>query len=209
MTYAGRPRREQEYTVSKVGEGSVEYEGGTGHGMFDALRGRIKPGDRVVMETVNFSMITGVRPADSDQWFFRKTDDDLDREHREMMERFERERQERLAANRDEWQRRTDALPDWVRERIVSFQRSGGEKFEADGWGYELVIAELATLYTPDDGFADNDAVMDVARREGTSGNQHEFAKALAKAHHAGQGLGGTVSALSPITGDADYSGDR
>lgn len=164
---------------------------------------RVRAGSDIVQETRGFSQITGWR--DGPDWIIHKSDADLAREHAEMVAGFDRRRREELAKHRDEWQARTDALPEWLRERIATFQERGGEEFAKDGWGYELVVAELAALYTPSDDYADNDAVMAVAREMGTSGNQHDMAKALARRHHEGMTLAGTVSALSPLTGSAFY----
>jgi len=154
------------------------------------------------LETVNLTRVTGW--LIDGRWVARKTDADLDREHREMVERYDRERQERLDANRADWQAREGALPQWVRSRLEHFRDMGGEHFETDGWAYELIVAELAVLYLASGG-EDDDTINVFAREQGTSGNQHDVARALARMHAKGQPLVGTVSALSPITGDPFY----
>lgn len=65
----------------------------------------------------------------------------------------------------------------------------------------------MAVLFEAPD-FADTDAVTDYCREHGVSGNQHGMARMLARAHHedAQRSMAGTVSALSPIAGNADYS---
>lgn len=201
-----KQRRYETYTIEKITDDSVDC-GGTGFGLFPEMKGKVKAGDVILMETVNFSHITGICLADGGEWFFHKSDADLDREHEEFVAKMKREHEETLAANRDDWQRRTDALPDWIKERITHFQKTGGHNFEVDGWGYELCIAELAVLYLASEG-ADDDAVMAYSREHGTSGNQHDFAKALADGHrvHHMQ-MAGTVGGLTPITGDAYYEG--
>jgi len=80
------------------------------------------------------------------------------------------------------------------------------ETFELEGWGYELVVCELAALYAKSN-CADDETIDSYAREQGTSGNQHGIAKSLARAHLAGASLAGTVSALSPLTGDPFYAG--
>ena len=203
--YTGR--HEETLVVTKVTDGSIEYEG-SGHGMFDEVRGKVAAGDTVVLETKGFSQVTGMRPVDGD-WWFHKTDDDLAREHKEMLAKWDEERREALKVNRVDWQAREDALPDWLRDRIATFHQKGGESFELRGWGYELCVCELAALYD-EDGFdeGEDSRVMQYARKYGTSGNQHDFAKALVRAHREGmESAGDTVSALSPITGDGFYEG--
>jgi hypothetical protein len=188
---------------SKDGGATLHFTNGWACYAPPEVANRVHVGSVIVQETRNLSLITGWRDASG--WILHKSDAGLAREHEEMVEGFKRERRERLAKHRDEWQARTDALPDWLRDRIATFQERGGADFETDGWGYELVVAELAALYTPTDDFADNDAVMAVAREQGTSGNQHDMAKALARAHYKGMSLAGTVSALSPLTGNSFY----
>lgn len=194
--------RKHEIKTIKDVEHGVSYEGGTGHGMFPEMEGKAKPGDVVVLETKGFSTITGVLDIDSGHWYFRKSDEDLERERVEFSESLEKSRQALLEANRESWQARTDALPGWIKTRIDKFQESPA--FATEGWGYELCVAELAVFYV-NSGGEDTEAIMDYAGENGTSGNQHECAKALAEMHREGEDLYGTISALSPITGDAYY----
>lgn len=192
------------HTVREIGENSIEYDSGVGHGLFDEMRGVVEVGDEIELETRGLSLITGVRR--DGVWLFRKTDEDLDREHREVIERNQRQREDLLDKMRDEWQARTDALPDWVRVRIDKFAES--PLFERDGWGYELTVAELAVMYAEldePDMYSTTPAIDEYAEREGTSGNQHGCAAALAKMHLRGESLAGTVSALTPLTGAPYY----
>lgn len=167
------------------------------------LAAKLSVGDTIVIEQRG-SQITGWRFQGV--WYDRKSDEDLERERQEMLDDIERRNREMLDANREDWQRRTDALPDWIKCRIDSFMETGGEHFQLKGWGYELCIAELAVLFEAPD-FAETAEVNAYCADHGLTGNQFGMARALARGHHEGQYLGGTVSALSPITGDADYSG--
>jgi len=209
MTDTYTDRRLEIVTITGLG-GGIHMSSGWTTGHRDALRDRLVVGMEVGVETRNLSTITGwLLPGG--EWVDRKTDADLNREHEEMVAGFARQRREEMDKHRADWQARTDALPDWVRTRIESFREKSGEQFELDGWGYEMVIAELAVLYVEQDPDADEPAdgpIMTYAREHGTSGNQHDFAKALARAHvdDPAFSLAGTVSALSPITGSADYS---
>lgn len=156
------------------------------------------------LETVNYSTITGIRVAGA--WLYRKTDEDLAEEHRLMLLGFARERRSSLEKNRTAWQTRQDALPEWIRTRIEGFHASGGESFALEGWGYELVCAELAVAYLASGG-EDDAAVMEISRREGTSGNQHDVAKFMARVQREKpEVLEQVPSALTPLTGDPDYS---
>lgn len=204
-------RHAEELTVKSIeryknGGAAITADNGWTAGAPAEVARLLDVGKRYVLETVQFSRITGWMV--DGEWIVRKTDEDLERERQEMIARHDAERRERLAANRAEWQKRQDALPEWVRSRIEHFHAAGGENFEVDGWGYELVVAELAALYGASGG-EDNAEVNAYAEREGTSGNQHDMAKALARAHREepAREMAGTVSALSPITGDAFYEG--
>lgn len=167
-----------------------------------------------IMEVQGLSLVTGW--IIDGQWYDRKTDEDLTARHEAMVAGFEQRKRDRLAAHRAEWQQIEDTLPDWIRVRLEYFHDRGGEHFALEGWGYELTIAELAvayaamgrtildkTTYTVED----SDEVRRIAEEQGTSGNQHDMALALAKMHlnDPSVPLAGTVSALSPITGDTFY----
>lgn len=91
-------------------------------------------------------------------------------------------------------------------DRIEFFRDQAGERFESDGLEYELVVAELAVLYDAS-GLAESDAVNGYGREYGTSGNQHGIARLLAGARRNDPewSAAGSVSALSPITGEPFY----
>lgn len=175
-------------------------------------------GKPFILETINLSRITGW--IIDGKWYDRKSDQDLKREHEAFVADNNRRHQESLDANRAEWQRRQDALPDWVRRRLEGFHSKSGEKFALEGWGYELIIAELAVEYAAlgdvirdkdvfEVGPYESEAIKTISREQGTSGNQHGMALALAKAHleDPNRSMVGTVSALSPLTGEAFYGG--
>lgn len=214
--------------VKRIGErGSLEAEGGWGYGGHPSLT-VLAPGDLVEVEYLGSTgwggQIVGARRPGG-AWLYRKSDQQLEDERAEMLAGFDRQRRESLAANRDAWTAREAALPEWLRDRLATFHERGGEKFELDGWGYELIVCELAALYAADetwvaaalpieDGWErmrldDPEPVSVLSKQEGTSGNQHQVAQALALAHvrEPDRSMGGTVSALSPLTGDPDYSG--
>ena len=142
----------------------------------------------------------------SDAW--QKGAQGLTKERRVELARFALRQAEDLAAGRQAWEAREAALPEWLRVRLATFRRRGGEKFELDGWRYELIVAELAALYAAA-GMEETEEVTAYADAHGVTVNQGEVARMLARARLADDGDGwtaaGTVSALSPITGEPFY----
>lgn len=196
-------------TVAKIeysadGSASITGSGGWTAGASAEVASRLTKGSEYGLETRGgpFGWICGWRI--NGEWVARKSDQQMDAEHAEMVAGFERDRREQLAQHRAEWIGREENLPGWLKERIHVFHERGGEQFELDGWGYELVVCELAALYA-DSGGQDSAAVLAFAEQHGTSGNQHDCAKALARRHGSGDSLAGTGAALSPLTGSAFY----
>lgn len=161
-----------------------------------------KPGDTFELETVNLSQITGMR-ADG-EWIFRMTDEDLAAQARKWSEDYERRLSEELDANHRKYSRWESDLPPWLQARVQRFHKAGGVDFKREGWGYELVICQLADLL---DQGRDDDADK-LADERGASGNQYGCAKALAALRKTeGDEVGVLLPAgLSPITGSVDYS---
>ena|SRR6266702_5905600 len=208
-TFTDRYLETQTVTAIELGEdGSAAVTGSNGWtaGAPAVVAARLSKGSEYDLETRGgpFGRICGWRVAGV--WLDRKSDQRMDAEHAEMVAGFDRRRREELAEHRSEWIGREENLPGWLKERIHVFHERGGEQFELDGWGYELVVCELAALYA-DSGGQDSAAVMAFAEEQGTSGNQHDCAKALARRHGSGDSLAGTVAALSPLTGRAFYEG--
>lgn len=174
----------------------------------DELVAILKPGDRYEMEQIGgpFGTIAGWRL--NGRWYRRDSDEEIEAQRRKFIADTERRHREALEKNRAAWIGRTENLPGWLQDRIQTFRERGGERFELEGWGYELAVCELAALYdATDDGRTDSPEVNAYAHEHGTSGNQHDCARALVRHHREGNSLAGTVSALSPITGDAFYEG--
>ncbi|QDF17505.1 hypothetical protein SEA_PHROSTEDPHLAKE_62 [Gordonia phage PhrostedPhlake] len=207
--WADRQRALEWYTVKECRDRGDSYEfsttTSTGFIRSKADIGAVfAPGDRFALETVNFSHITGLMDSDG-VWRFRMTDEDLAAESRRFSEGFDRRKREQLEAHREEWTALEAQLPDWIRARLDNFRaRAGAERFELEGWGYELAIAQLAVAYDADD----QDWIKRLDERLGCSGNQHDMAKILAKGHREGldDSIANSVSALAPLTGSADYS---
>ena len=165
-------------------------------------------GRTLLVETVRLTEVVGIAVGTS-TWLWRKSDQDLAAEHHEFVEGLRRQNQERWEEHHEDWARREAHLPDPLRRRLSRFRINGGHEFEIAGWGYELTVSELAVLYQASGG-DESDDIREYAALHGTSGNQHEVAQVLAR------GLDGDIvdqdaianfpSALTPITGDADYS---
>lgn len=198
-TYANRHM----LPVAKVtGDQEVKFADGFSGYAPPEVVAAMRAGQKVEVEIRGFNRITGW--TIDGEYLWRKSEQDLDEEWRQYQERVAQERQERLDSKRAEWTAREARLPDWIKARLDSLRANSGESFDEDGWGYELVVCELANMYDLSN-LEETDWICRYDEREGCSGNQHNFALALARAHREGQGAGGTVAALSPITGKAAY----
>lgn len=170
----------------------------------------LKPGDWVEVDTIQYSRIVGVRKLPDGDWLFRHTDEEIETQRQEFREKMDADHEALLEANRADWQRREDALPEWLKSRLKRFHDAAGHKFERDGWGYELIICELAVLFEkygleavsgPYDEMPAEVIAYD--KNEGCSGNQHDCARALVKHKEESERI---PAGLSPLTGSADYS---
>lgn len=157
-------------------------------------------GDELSLETIGYSLVVGLR--DKDGWLFRQSDQQLDDERTAQQAKWEQNRIDTLAKGRETWQAIEDALPAWLKVRIDRFHNAAGETFELDGWGYELIVCQLAELYLADD----QDAIKALDAKSGCSGNQHTVAKLLVRMHRQGESVEPVPSALTPITGRPDYA---
>lgn len=199
----------QTETITKVHEGSVQI-GSWYTGPPDEVRPLLHDGQTVELEYRGHTGLGGriVGWRIDGEWVYRQSDEDLAQEHIDMVARHDREREELLEKNRENWTEREAALPEYIRLRLDYFREKAGKNhFEINGWGYELVICELVVLYL-ESNFTDTDVLMEFSRSHGSSGNQHDIAKALAKYLYEDRSrtLYGTVAGLAPLTGSADYS---
>lgn len=165
----------------------------------DKLARPLAVGGSYTLECVRATEVVGV--ADALGWLYRLTDEDIERRDREMVQRFEREKRERYEASRQEWERRSAALPHWLQARLRRFHDAAGERFALDGWGYELAVCELAWAYSDDD----QQRVDRIDAERGCSGNQHDCARYLARVHREGGDAAAVPAALAPLTGSVDY----
>jgi hypothetical protein len=163
-------------------------------------------GAAVVFENFGPNYVGGIRPEGSEEWIFRRSDQHFEQLAAETQAKWDQEKRDRLATNRVDWEKREAALPEWARARLARFRAAAGERFEVEGWGYELIICELAVIYERN-GNVDDDEIDQYARVQGTSGNQHDVARVLARVLARSQDDAVLMPAgLSPLTGSADYS---
>ncbi len=101
-------------------------------------------GQPVVREMFGFDWVGGLRLPDSESWIFHRSDEHFAAADEDRKTKWDQEKRERLKTSREDWKQREAALPEWLRARLQRFHEAGGETFALDGWGYELVICELA-----------------------------------------------------------------
>lgn len=180
----------------------------------EEARGKIEVGKLHVREKQGFNRITGLVPmADrgrDDAWLWRDSDQDIEAEEAEWRRKDLERRREFLEKNRADMEQREAALPEVLRKRLENFRTHGGENFDLKGWGYELAVCELTMLYHQSNG-EESDEITSYATEHGTSGNQHNYAHAAARlmGTDRAEELATSVSALSPITGDPYYAGEK
>lgn len=205
------------YTVKENKNGVISTTDGTAFGTTAEASAHLTPGVVFQMEATQGSLVTGIKLDGAEDWLMHESDEDLEAEHIKMIAAFDEDDRQRMVANRDDWTKREAALPEWLKARLNFFRDKSGENFELSGWGYELAVAELAALYAehgiPNEGNGEHDdpAIEEYAHKYGTTGNQHGCAVWLVKQHneHPDESLAGTISALSPLTGDAYYEKKR
>lgn len=201
------PRRLEEFTVKGLKEhpNGVEINMSTGWTFFrskEDLGRDLQVGETLWQETVKLTQITGLR--DRNGWLFHLSNQDLADEARKFSEDLHRQDVIRLEKNRKKYAQWEQELPDWLQARIQRFRDAGGEKFLLEGWGYELVICQLAALFDA----GDEAGAEKLSEEQGVSGNQWDCAKMLARGRRErGDEFAVLAPAgIAPITGSADYS---
>lgn len=174
---------------------SLDSEEGWSVGCSRNVYNRVKPGDVIVRESRNGStsgwLIKGT-------WVEHETDAEIEAAHREMQEKARQRNQEYVEENRERWQEMQDSLPDPFKAHMLKLRENGGDHFDEASWGYNLMVAKLASFYVevgdgllgrnyftlPDE--LEPEAVREFAKKEGTTGAQHGMAISMAKAHLEG-----------------------
>ena len=213
-----KDRRIDVVTIKKLkrfedGWGSVDC-GGSGFNLPGEEWAKLVEGQTYDLELRRYSQIAGMRLTGLDdlgqphEWLFRRDEEYFEREHRKFVEDSNRKYEELLEQNREDWTQREQALPDWLRERLERFHQNGGHKFDRDGWGYELIICEMAAMFAGSK-LEETEALKAYFSEHGVSGNQVDSAKFMAKVHLEEPELDRKVPAgLTPLTGDPYYKGE-
>ena len=181
-------RRLEQITVKAIDEHGLTTTDHSGFGVPSYVASQVKPGDVLHVEFYKFNNIGGLLKPDG-EYLFHRSDEYFDRKFEEWLAKHKQELEERYEANKDDWQQRTEALPPRYRgrlERFLNDPESGAEfRKEGMGWGYELIVCELACLYQEHGvggGTFDTEPaeIREFASKHGTSGTQHDVAKSWA-----------------------------
>lgn len=184
MTFS--KRRFEKITIKRVGEGSITTTDHTGFGVPSWVIPAIKVGDELTLELYKFNDIAGLI-KENGEYLFHRTDEYFKSKLELYLADANKRREEWYEANKDDLQIRTEKLSPRYKARIERFLAESEEfRTEPMGWGYELIICELAMLYEKL-GFGDGtwesepEEIKAFASKYGTSGNQHDCAKMFAK----------------------------
>lgn len=130
-------------TPYKDGRGYEILIGSTGF-FFDSKYGVVPMvGDDITVYTKNFSTIRGVDI--NGKRIFYKSDEDLERDHREFCDRLDKEKKERFEKNKEKMDEQYENLPDCFKKRIDRF-RKNNPNFRVDFEDYELFCCEQAIV---------------------------------------------------------------
>lgn len=176
-------RRLEQITIKEVGTGSLTTTENTGFGIPEYVVPMLKEGEELYVELYKFNEIGGLMKPNG-EYLFHRSDDYFANRLAEFIAENKRKGEEMYHANKADYIKRTKLLPERYRNRLnrILDDPKSAESFRKEpmGWGYELIICELAVQYEASGG-EDNEDVMTIARHYGTSGNQHDVAKAWAK----------------------------
>jgi hypothetical protein len=206
-------------TVTHISQDGKAITGSDGWTMIapDEVAALLKVGSYFGLETKGFNEISGWHI--DGVWYARRSDNAIREDFELFLDNSKKRRLDALESNRPNWQAREAKLPTWIRERLEYFREQDKEEFEVEGWGYELVISELAVMYAKigeqilDKTLTDirpleTTEITELADEQGTTGNQHAMALGLAKQHllDPERSMSGTIGALAPLTGQTAYT---
>jgi len=126
-------------------------------------------------------------------WYNHKSDQEIERQHEEVVAENKRKSAEYADSHRAEWTERENKLPEWAK-KVLAKNREKEDDFDnqAMGWGYILIALELAALYVelgedinqPD--FEEPENIREFHQKNGTSGYQAGWARGIARRQIAG-----------------------
>lgn len=181
-------RRLEKITIKNVGEGSLTTTEHTGFSIPEYVAPLLKGGDVLYVELYRFNDIGGLM-LEEGEFLFHRSDEYFTQRLEKFIADNKRKGEERYLANKADYIKRTKELPERYRNRLNRFLENPktAESFRKDpmGWGYELIICELAVLYEKypnkrgswDD---EHEEIKAFAHKHGTSGNQHDVARSWA-----------------------------
>jgi hypothetical protein len=183
-------RKLEKVVLKSIHGDTVQWVDGWGHSIPPHVTPALSVGETYYLEIYKFNDIGGIM-KENGEYLFHRSDDYFILKRAEYLAEAKRKQELHYQNNFVSWTARTAALPDRYKARLERFLNDPdkGEEFRKTGmgWGYELIICELAELYEKH-GFGagtsfegEPQAIRDFARKHGTIGNQHDVAKAWAK----------------------------
>lgn len=193
---------------------SIHTEDGMGFGLEKKYGVVPKEGDTVEVHSVNGSTIRAVDI--NGKRVFYKTDEDLDREHKEWCASNQKRKEEAFEKEKASLDAKYEALPKVFKDRIDKF-RANNPKFRVDFEGYEMFTCEQAVVIA--DALKTKEALeefknLDWAEQkakvplldEGHSGNTFGCACALAYWYlEQPENVTKMYGALAPLVGSEEY----
>ena len=135
----------EEYTIKKVEKGKDGWTISTNHSTCFFLESKwgVKPKakDNIILYTQGFSLIRGLDINGVN--VFYKSDQQLDQEHQEFVDRMNKEKEERFKKEKNALDARFNALPEFFKDRIRRF-RTNNPNFRVEFESYEMFCIEEA-----------------------------------------------------------------
>lgn len=94
-----------------------------------------KPGDIITLYTVNGSKIRGMNLNGAKLYY--KTDEELEEEHKEYVEKYNKQKQEEFKKNKTHLDKQYDSLPEFFQKRIDKYRHNNPD-FRVEYESYEM-----------------------------------------------------------------------
>jgi len=177
--YTGRYIREM--MIKSLDNNTVRTMDNSGFSLPEEHANLLRVGGFYALELHRGSTIAGIGTYRNGKvdWLFRHDDHTLWVKWKEVVDAERAKHVAYVDENFDDWIERLDKLPSPLKEELTKEIQDKEFVYGFMGFGYCLVIAELAVLYKASDG-VDSDEVNAFAGKHGTSGMQHGMAQAIA-----------------------------